>query len=159
MDSGNIMQPKRVGVYCRVSTEEQAKDSASLDNQAAVCKRLIRVRWPAVEVTEFHDVGTARKTKRREYQRMMRYAKSGIVDLIVCVEMSRLWRNLGDAIRDMARLDQWDCAVQILDTGIDTTTPVGKLQFALVGALAQFESDQVSVRTRRALDELKAQGL
>lgn len=150
--------PKRIGLYARVSTEEQARDSDSLENQVSVCRRLVNTRWAGTETVIFSETGTARKTKRREYQRMMRYARQGLVDLVVCVEMSRLWRNLGDALRDMARLDEWSCAVHIMDIGIDTTTPVGRLQFALVGALAQFESDQVSARTKRALGELRQQG-
>src|SRR5262249_12304993 len=48
--------------------------------------------------------------------------------------------------------------LRVLHQGIDTTTPAGRLFFHLVGALAEFERDLISERTRDGLDAARARG-
>ena len=45
-----------------------------------------------------------------------------------------------------------------LNEGIDATTPAGRLQMAVPGAIAQFERDRIVERVRAGLARAKAQG-
>ena len=150
---------KRGAIYARVSTREQERNSESLQHQTEIMRRYAALRFPAIELIEFQDVGTARKTNRRAYRNMMATARAGRINVIMVTEQSRLWRNLQDAITELNKLQAWGCDIVILNMGIDTSTPIGKFQFSLFGALAQFESDQTSDRVRRVIDHQKRQGL
>jgi DNA invertase Pin-like site-specific DNA recombinase len=44
-----------------------------------------------------------------------------------------------------------------LNEGIDATTPAGRLQMAVLGAIAQFERERIAERVRAGLARAKAQ--
>jgi DNA invertase Pin-like site-specific DNA recombinase len=46
----------------------------------------------------------------------------------------------------------------VLDQGIDTSTPVGKMFFHILGAIAEFEHALMSERTRDGLAAARARG-
>ena len=46
----------------------------------------------------------------------------------------------------------------MLHQGIDTTGPTGKLTFAILGAVAEFERDLISERTHEGLAAARARG-
>lgn len=152
----NIGQP--VAIYCRVSTQEQKKNGKSLEHQEAILRRYAEMRFPDRDVKVYSEVASARRTRRRSYKVMMREGKNGCVSAILATEISRLWRNLADSILEVQKLQEWSCDLVIWSQGIDTSTPIGKLQFHLISAMAQFESDTVSDRTKRAFSEIKRQG-
>jgi DNA invertase Pin-like site-specific DNA recombinase len=41
----------------------------------------------------------------------------------------------------MAELERRQVDLQLIDQGLDTSTPAGKLIFAVIGAVAEFERD------------------
>jgi len=89
---------------------------------------------------------------------MMRGAKAGIYRAVLAIESSRMWRNLTDALGEVRKLEEWGVDLVLYQAGIDTATPVGKLQFAIIGALAEFESETISERTKRAFAQGRREG-
>ena len=57
----------------------------------------------------------------------------------VVTELSRLGRNTGDLGRLLDYLDEHGIGLQILNLGIDTRTPAGRLIFTITGAVAAME--------------------
>ncbi|WP_220451516.1 recombinase family protein [Streptomyces albogriseolus] len=49
-------------------------------------------------------------------------------------------------------------AVVVLDQGIDTSTPAGRLFFNVIGAIAEFEHSLIVERTKQGLDAARARG-
>ena len=80
-------------------------------------------------------------------------------DTLVIWRLDRLGRNLKHLVETVAKLGERDIAFKVL-TGapIDTTTPQGKLMFAIFAALAEFERDQIVERTKAGLSAARARG-
>jgi len=79
-------------------------------------------------------------------------------DTLVVVELSRLGRNTGDLGRLLDRLDERRIALKILNLGIDTATPAGRLIFTIVGAVAVMERELLIERTNSGLAAARARG-
>lgn len=82
-------------------------------------------------------------------------------DTLVVWKLDRLGRNLAHLIKLIDELNERDVALKVL-TGqgatIDTTTASGKLVFGIFAALAEYERELISERTRAGLIAARARG-
>jgi len=72
-------------------------------------------------------------------------------DVLVCTKLDRIGRSVRNLMDVAAELDAEGVDLLVLDQGIDTTTPTGKLLFHLLAAIAEFERDLIRERTRDGL--------
>lgn len=147
-----------VAVYCRVSTQQQEQDGLSLERQARTLQGYAQERLPGYGIEYYSDTSSGRKTSRPQYQRMMRAAKGGYIKAIVAQDLSRMWRCTKDAIEEAAKLREWRVELVLAKEGIDTSTAFGKAFFELSAVFAEFESNQLSERTRRAVAAQRREG-
>ena len=150
--------PKVVAIYCRVSTEEQRREGASVERQEGILRRWVADRFPGASIEVFCDIGSGRNESRARYKMMMRGARSGAIGAIAAVELSRLWRNVRIALRAMGELEEAGCDVMLFSQGIDTSTAYGRAMFVIFSALAALESDITSERNKRSADQAKREG-
>ena len=82
-------------------------------------------------------------------------------DMLVVWKLDRLGRNLKHLVNTVHDLNSRDIGFKVL-TGqgaqIDTTTAQGKLVFGIFAALAEFERDLISERTKAGLASARARG-
>ena len=78
-------------------------------------------------------------------------------DTVVIWKLDRLARSLKDLINLVNEIQEKGAALQSLNDHIDTTTSHGKLTFHLFAALAEFERDLISERTK-GLSAARARG-
>ncbi|QOJ35589.1 MAG: recombinase family protein [Nitrospira sp.] len=148
---------KAVG-YCRVSSEGQAKDGASLDAQQARIEA-----WSLAngcELATVHvDAGLSggRADNRPALQAALAEACK-LKAILVVYSLSRLARSTTDAIAISERLSKSGADLVSLSERIDSTSAAGKMVFRMLAVLAEFERDQVAERTRTALAHLRHQG-
>lgn len=80
----------------------------------------------------------------------------------LCVwKLDRLGRNLRHLVETVDDLQRRGVGLRVLTgegAAIDTASPSGKLIFAVFAALAEFERDLISERTRAGLDAARARG-
>lgn len=93
---------------------------------------------------------------RPELARLLDQLRPG--DTLVVWKLDRLGRNLKHLIHTISALEERGVAFKSLTEGIDTGSPGGRLLFHLIGAIAQFERDLISERTRAGLDAARARG-
>ena len=82
-------------------------------------------------------------------------------DVLVVWKLDRLGRNLKHLVDTVHNLNQRGVGLKVLSgqgASIDTTTPAGKLMFAVFGALAEFERELISERTKAGLAAARARG-
>ena len=82
-------------------------------------------------------------------------------DVIVVWRLDRLGRNLRHLVNLVQDLNDRDIGIRVLagqGASIDTTTPSGKLVFALFAALAEFERELIRERTLAGLASARARG-
>lgn len=132
--------------YARVSTDDQDL-SMQID---ALTKHGVAEG----AIYKEHVSGVAKH--RAELEMCLRRLREG--DCLVVWSLDRLGRNLGELVQIINRLDQQEAQFRSLTQHIDTTTAIGKMIFAVVGAFAQFERDMISERTKAGLAARQAQG-
>jgi DNA invertase Pin-like site-specific DNA recombinase len=142
----------RAAVYARVSTFEQEPE-----NQLAELRRYAAAReWT---ITEYVDRGiSGAKDHRPALDRLVTDARRRRVDVVVCWRLDRLGRNLRHLITLLEELQALGVAFVSLAEGIDATTPAGKLQMHILGAIAEFERARIAERVKAGLQRARAQG-
>jgi DNA invertase Pin-like site-specific DNA recombinase len=133
----------RAAVYARVSTKEQSTE-AQVGQLTAYCQAR---GWPDVAV--FRDDGISGiRDNRPELDRLRERLASGEFDTIVVSKMDRLGRSLGMILRFWDDAEAAGARVIVIDQGIDTSTPSGRLQRNMLAALAEFERELILERTQ-----------
>jgi putative DNA-invertase from lambdoid prophage Rac len=89
---------------------------------------------------------------------LLRVARRRQVDTLVCWRLDRLGRNLRHLILLLDELTAVGVGFVSLNEGIDTTTPAGRLQLHVLGAIAEFERERVRERVRAGLARARAHG-
>lgn len=80
-------------------------------------------------------------------------------DTLVVWKLDRLGRSLKHLVNTVADLHDRGVGFRVLTgTAIDTTTPGGKLMFAVFAGLAEFERELISERTKAGLAAARARG-
>jgi DNA invertase Pin-like site-specific DNA recombinase len=81
---------------------------------------------------------------------MLRDARRRRFDVVVCWRLDRLGRSLKHLITLLEDLQALGVAFVSLNEGIDATTPAGRLQMHILGAIAEFERARIAERVRLA---------
>src|SRR5438093_9684474 len=143
----------RCAIYARVSTFDQEPE-----NQLAEIRRYVAARaWTAVEYVDRGISGA--KDRRPALDRLLVDARRRRFDVLVVWRLDRLGRNLRHLITLLEELQALGIAFVSLGEGIDATTPAGKLQMHILGAIAEFERARIAERVRAGLARAKAQGV
>lgn len=142
----------KAAIYGRVSTLDQEPE-----NQLAEARAFCTARgWTAVEYVDRGVSGT--KDRRPALDTLIRDAKRRRFDVVVCWRLDRLGRNLKHLITLLEDLQALGVAFVSLAEGIDATTPAGKLQMHILGAIAEFERARIAERVRAGLARVRASG-
>jgi DNA invertase Pin-like site-specific DNA recombinase len=131
--------------YARVSTPDQNLDRQIDQLGALGCDR-----------TFAETASGKRGAHRPEWDACLAHLRAG--DTLVVVELSRLGRNTGDLGRLLDRLDDNGIGLSIINLGIDTRTPAGRLIFTITGAVAAMERELLIERTQSGLAAARARG-
>ena len=143
----------RTAVYARVSTVDQEPE-----NQLAELRRYVQARsWPAA--TEYVDKGVSGSTDSRPaLNRLVADARRRRFDVLVVWRLDRLGRSLKHLITLLDDLQALGVAFVSLAEGIDATTPAGKLQMHILGAISEFERARIAERVKAGLAQARRRG-
>ena len=131
--------------YARVSTQEQNLERQIDQLQHFGCERI------------FQEKATGLKKERHELDWLFDQLRFG--DIIVVTELTRLSRSIKDLFFLVDTIHQKGAHLKSLkEPWLDTTTPQGKLLFAIFAGVSQFERDLISERTKEGLSSARARG-
>ncbi len=164
--------PVRVCAYLRVSTDKQAnKEDGSLDTQLDRITSFIAARqlegenWVLAEkIVEGERDGrkrgsSAKSLERPGLQRALELAKAKLVDVVVATKIDRFSRSTVDFLLLVRELHEAGVKVVSIREKIDLTTPAGQLQTTILIALAQWERELISARTKEKVEWRAQKGL
>jgi len=141
-----------IGLYARVSTQEQATEP-QLDVLRAYANR----RGGAAR--EFVDHGVSgRKDQRPALDELMAAVRRREIKTIVAVKLDRLARSVRHLTNLVAELEALGVDLVVIDQSIDTSTPAGRLLFNVLAAIGEFEGDLIRERTLAGLQAAKRRG-
>jgi DNA invertase Pin-like site-specific DNA recombinase len=130
--------------YARVSTGEQNLNLQTDALKQAGCEDV------------YTDEMSGSKAERPGLQKALGFLRSG--DTLVVWRLDRLGRSLKDLVQKVEELQKRGIGFRSLQESIDTTSSVGKFQFHVFSALAEFERDLIRDRTMAGLRSARARG-
>ena len=107
----------------------------------------------------YSDMASGKKDDRQGLLACLQALREG--DTLVVWKLDRLGRNLRHLVNTIHDLTARGVGLKVLTghgAAIDTTTPSGKLVFGIFAALAEFERELISERTRAGLASARARG-
>lgn len=133
-----------VAAYARVSTgSEEQKDS--FVNQQKFYEEKIKSNPDYELVGVFADEAISGTTdKRPNFQRMIRLAENGYIDIIYTKSISRFSRNVADLLSYCERLKNHGVNLIFEENGIELLNSSGSLMLTILGAVAQMEVENTS---------------
>ena len=151
----------KAALYARVSSEEQV-EGYSIDAQRRAFQALVEGReWTTYR--EYVDEGKSARidniNKRPAFKEMMSDAVAAKFDVLVVHKLDRFSRNLRITLEYFDKLLNAGVTFISINEQMDFTTPSGKVHLALLGAFAQYYSDNLSQETKKGWHERRAQGL
>lgn len=151
---------KRVFLYVRVSTEEQAIHGLSIEAQTAALKEWAKANGYQV-MGVYTDAGiSARKpaSKRPELQRLLNDVRAGKGDLVVFTKLDRWFRNIAEYYKVQEVLEKHHVDWRTIHEDYDTSTSSGRLKINIMLSVAQDEADRTSERIKAVFDSKRAKG-
>lgn len=152
-------RPRRVAVYCRVSTLAESQEE-SFETQCAAYEKMIS-NDPKLELVRVYGdrgISGATMKHRPEFMQMMEDCEGGKIDLIITKSISCFARNLADCMDTVRRLRELGISVLFEREGIDTMSGSGEMLLSVLASIAQEEINNMSQNIRWAADRNNALG-
>ncbi len=145
----------RVAIYGRVSTSEQ-----TTDNQINFLQEIVsRNGWELVQTYVDEGIsGTKGRDKRPEFDRLCKDMVRRKFNRILVWDISRLGRSLQHLVEFLNEVQSVNCHLYIHQSGLDTSTPSGRMMFQMVGVFSEFERSMISERVKLGLKRVRSKG-
>lgn len=154
------MKGKRILLYVRVSTDEQARHGESILDQAQALHKWAE-QHGCIIVGEYHDEGfSARKSykSRPALSELLSAVERGEADAVVFTKLDRWFRNLKDYYKVQEILERhkvfWCATLE----DYETQTSAGRFKVNLMLSIAEHEADQTSERIKFTFAQKRARG-
>jgi site-specific DNA recombinase len=150
----------RAVIYTRIS-QDKAGDALGVARQREACEALCeRNGWRVVARLEDNDQSAYSRKVRRGYCELLRMAGDGEADVLVAWAADRLTRRLGELVALTDVCQRHGVEVATVQTGgrVDLTTPAGRLNANMLGAVAEYESAHRGARVKAKHAQLREAG-
>lgn len=144
---------RKVGIYIRVSTEDQ-----NCDLQLREIKAFVeREGWAVVRV--YQDKASGLSPDRRMLDELMRDCRDRKINTVVVWRLDRLYRSMKHAVVAISQLHDMSVDLVSLKEKIDMTDPTSQLLVHVLLAFAQWEVSVLRLRVKAGLAAAKARGV
>ena len=152
------MRIRRVGLYGRVSTEEQALRGFSIDAQVDALKEYCKKHnMKIVDIYLDEGISGAKPPlKRPALKRLLEDVESGKIDMILFTKLDRWFRSVKEYFKVQDVLDNNKVEWKTIQEDYDTTTANGQMAITIFLAVAQNERDRTAERIKVVLDHKRS---
>jgi DNA invertase Pin-like site-specific DNA recombinase len=146
---------KRVALYLRVSTDGQSVDNQRRELLASAKHH----GWDVI--AEYADAGVSGakgRDQRPQFDRMLKAATRGEIDMIAAWSVDRLGRSLQGLLEFLGEIKAAGVDLFLHQQALDTSTPAGKAMFQMLGVFAEFERSIIVARVHAGLKRARKDG-
>jgi len=142
----------RVGLYARVSTEDQ--NTLAMQNRAM---RDYAARRGWTVVTQVREVSSG-AVRRQAREKLLEAARRREIDGVLVWHLDRWGRSVTDLLTTLQELEQLGVGFVSLTEALDLTTPAGRAMAAMLAVFATFEREVLQERTRAGMAHARQNG-
>ena len=144
----------KVALYARVSTVNGGQDP---ELQLRELREHCRARkWDVAG--EFIDRASGAKESRPQLDKLMKEAGRRRFDAVLVWKFDRFARSVAHLLRALEQFKSLGIEFVSLTEGVDTSTPMGKMVFTVLGAVAELERSLIVERVKAGMRNAKAKG-
>jgi DNA invertase Pin-like site-specific DNA recombinase len=139
---------RRAGIYLRTGMTDQNAETQLRELETVAA----RSEWEIVEV--YRDAGVKRgkgHDRRPAFNRLIKDATTGKINMIAAWSVDRLGRSLQDLIALLTELQALGCDLYLHQQTLDTSAPAGRAIFQMCTVFAEFERGIVQERVHAGL--------
>lgn len=146
----------RAIIYGRYSTDKQ---DMSIEVQVSRCKEYAEYKsFAVVDVIQDLAVSGGTNKGRLGFMNLLSRVEQGECDLILTYDLTRLSREMVSLLALERFFNEYNCLLFTVEGQIDTSTVEGFMSFAMRAFLGEMERRTVKLRTKRAMEHLRANG-
>src|SRR5215470_4382694 len=161
MTNASIQNAKADGLravcalYMRISTKGHGQTT---DTQAVALREYTERRGFGI-VEEYKDEGiSGSKDSRPALDKLMKDARKRKFDVVIVARFDRFARSVSHLLRALDEFNHLGIDFISLSESIDTSTPVGKMIFTVLGAVAELERNLIRERVQMGISRARKQG-
>lgn len=143
---------KKVILYVRVSTDEQARLGYSLGHQEAVLTRFAELKEFEV-IKIFKEDHSAKNFNRPEYKKLFKFCKANKkdIDYVLITKWDRFSRNQRDALQEIKLFSDLGIEVNAAEQWIDFSIPHNKMMLSIYLTIPEIDNDVRGINTRMGM--------
>jgi DNA invertase Pin-like site-specific DNA recombinase len=146
---------KRAALYMRVSTKGHGQTT---ETQAVALREYLGHRGFTL-VEEYKDEGiSGSKDSRPALDKLMRDARERKFDVVVVARFDRFARSVSHLLRALEEFSHLGIDFISLSEAVDTSSPMGRMVFTILGAVAELERNLIKERVQMGIHRARKQG-
>jgi len=152
-------QRAAVAIYARVSTEDQA-ERQTVRTQLDFLRKYCHLHEITI-ADEYIDDGVSGAVpldERPEGRRLLDNASARRFDVVLVYRLDRLGRSLKSLLSAHEALDRAGVAIRSATEPFDTSSPIGRFLFQLLGSIAELERATITERSAMGKRRVASEG-